>query len=159
MQNCECGKEQTVVAIGYRKDRLDVRPVKFHVEDAAQYDRAPLFIFKQETKDYVKKHDGTKYGFNIAREIVDLDPGHQGMTAEEEIVVYLNGNTLDLRKCNLRVQLASDQRPARVAKPVEYGSTEHISVHEHPQDQSARTRLQVRNTELELWNRQATAGV
>lgn len=146
MKPCGCGAEEVTIAVGYRNDRTNVRPVRLHVEDEKSYANKPLFIIEQETKDYVKKHDGTRYGFNIAREIAGLRPGHQGMTAEEEIVVYLNANTLDLRRCNLRVQLASDERPARVSTAEEYEVPSTIKVHEHPQR---------RNSELELWNKQA----
>lgn len=148
MSLCSCGQVETVIAVGYRKDRLDVRPVKIHADDAAQLGKATLFILKQQTKDYVKKEDGSKYGFNIARYIANLSPGHQGMTSDEDIVVYVNGNTLDLRKCNLRVQLVSETRPARQVKPGEYGSAEHISTFETPKR---------RNSADELWNRQVTA--
>ena len=148
MKTCACGKEETTLAVGYRKDRLNVRPVLIHVEDAARYDGKPLFLYIQQTKDYVKKADGTRYGFNIAREIVGLDPGHQGMTSEEEIVVYLNGNTLDLRRCNLRVQLASDTRPARIIEPV--APTGEYKIH------GTITGRITRNSATELWNREAT---
>jgi len=149
MNLCKCGEEEITLAVPYRKEAYNVRPVRIHVEDHKRYANDFLFLDKRRGQDYVKKENGTKYGFNVARQIAGLDEGHQGMNADEEIVVYPNGNTLDLRKCNLQVQLVSDKRPTRRAQPVKYGSKEHISTFEKVEAR--------RNSAVELWNQQVVA--
>jgi|GEM_PF-5551395 len=113
MKICECGAEEITLAVPYRKSALDVRPVQIHQEDYKRYANDLLFLDKRRGRDYVKKENGTKYGFNVAREIAGLDEGHQGMTSDEEVTTYKNGNTLDIRRCNLQVVFAGEQKRGR----------------------------------------------
>lgn len=118
MQTCECGAEKITFAVCHKDNYIGGRPVVLHFEDYKRYGGARLVLHTHGDLDYVKKEDGSRFGLNVGREILGLDPGHQGMTKDEEIVTYLNGNTLDLRRCNLAVVSAGEQNRRRAGKKV-----------------------------------------
>jgi len=110
MRLCECGQEEITIPVAYLKESYNVRPVRIHLEDFKELreSSSALFLDKRKGQDYVKKVDGTKFGINVARKIIGLVEGHQGMKVGEDIVKYKDGNTLNLRRCNLEITLLGE---------------------------------------------------